>query len=194
MTVSGIMGSIDEARKALVRLTDRSRYETMVEVAAIFTELMELDGIKPIIVGGLAVEIYTRGQYTTQDIDLVLPRRDLANNVFLRLGFVKEGRHWFHPEIDVGIEIPGDALEDADKDKVTKLHLPSGKYVYVIGIEDIILDRLRACIYWKSPSDCEWGFRMVKVHRERLDMGYLLTAAGRERPPVLEKLREWLAE
>ncbi|WP_157404568.1 hypothetical protein [Shouchella shacheensis] len=29
--------------------------------------------------------------------------------------------------------------------------------VFVIGVEDIILDRLRACVHWKSSSDCEWG-------------------------------------
>lgn len=116
MSVNGTMGSIEEARKALTRLASKTRYETMIEVAAILTELMEPHGIKPIIVGGLAVEIYTRGQYTTQDIDLVLPRRDVANKILLQLGFTKEGRHWFHPEIDISIEIPGDALEDADEE------------------------------------------------------------------------------
>lgn len=188
------MSSIEEARQALSRLVSKNRYEAMVETVAIFTELMEPYGIKPVIVGGLAVEIYTRSQYTTQDIDLILARRDLADKIFLQLGFTKEGRHWFHPEIDVSIEIPGDALVDADEKKIIKLHLPSGKHVYVIGIEDIILDRLRACVYWKSTSDCEWGLRMLRVHRDRLDINYLLTAAGKERPPALKKLKEWLEE
>ncbi|BCV20930.1 hypothetical protein [Moorella sp. Hama-1] len=188
------MNSIEEARQAIARLASKNRYEVMIETTAIFTELMEPYGIKPVIVGGLAVEIYTRGQYTTQDIDLILGRRELANEIFLQLGFIKEGRHWFHPEIDIGIEIPNDVLEDADEEKIIKLHLPSGRYVYVIGIEDIILDRLRACIYWQSTSDCEWGLRMLKVHRDRLDIDYMLSAAGRDYPATLQKLKEWLNE
>ncbi|MEW6274370.1 MAG: hypothetical protein AB1556_04560 [Bacillota bacterium] len=92
----------------------------------------------------------------------------------------------------MGIEIPSEVLEGADPEKIIKVRLPSGRYVYVIGIEDIILDRLRACVHWKSTSDCEWGLRMFKVHRDRLDLDYLLSAAKQDRSSTLQKLREWL--
>lgn len=51
------MSSIDEARKALQQLQSNNRYAVMTEVAAIFTELMEPHGLRPVIVGGLAVEL-----------------------------------------------------------------------------------------------------------------------------------------
>lgn len=88
----------------------------------------------------------------------------MANEGLLALGFIKEGRYWYHLDLEVSVEIPDDMSEDADPEKVIKLHLESGKHVYVIGIEDIILDRLRACVHWKSTSDCEWGYRRLNVH------------------------------
>ncbi|KKM09587.1 hypothetical protein SY88_18565 [Clostridiales bacterium PH28_bin88] len=188
------MSSIEQARQAISQLVSKNRYEVMTEVTAIFTELMEPYGIKPVVVGGLAVEIYTRNQYTTQDIDLIMGRRDLANEIFFQLGFKKEGRHWFNPDLGISVEIPNDVLEDADEDRIIKVHLPSGRYVYVIGIEDIILDRLRACVHWKSTSDCEWGIRMLKVHRDRLAVDYMILEARKDHLSTLKKLEEWLKE
>lgn len=64
--------------------------------------------------------------------------------------------------------------------------------VYVIGIEDIILDRLRACIHWKSASDCEWGKRMFLLHRDRLDIEYMKEMTKRDLTRNL--LDKWLIE
>ena len=46
----------------------------MIEATAIVTKLMTghvEESDHPIIVGGLSLEIYTDGEYTTHDIDLV---------------------------------------------------------------------------------------------------------------------------
>jgi len=188
------VSSIEADIHALENLVGKNRYELMTEVAAIITAILEPHGIMPVVVGGLAVEIYTRGQYTTLDIDLVSPGRDLVGAILARLGFVKEGRHWYHPKLLVAIEIPGNVLEGADTEKVIKIHLPSGRYLYVIGIEDIILDRLRACVHWQSSSDCEWGLRMMKVHYSSLDLDYMHEMAKKAHYSTLQKLEEWLRE
>ncbi|MEW6081565.1 MAG: hypothetical protein AB1576_07295 [Bacillota bacterium] len=188
------MNSIEQFKKELVQLAGKSRYEIMTETTAIFTALIEPYGIIPVVVGGLAVEIYTRGQYTTLDIDLVMHRRELAGETLARLGFLQEGRHWYHPELEVAIEIPDDVLEGADREKIIKINLPSGRYLYVIGIEDIILDRLRACVHWRSTSDCEWGLRMLKVHYVSLDLDYMRTMAKNDHAATSYKLEEWLNE
>jgi hypothetical protein len=177
-----------------MNLAGKNRYEVMTETAAIFTSLLEPHGLMPVVVGGLAVEIYTRGQYTTLDIDIVMKRRDLAGDTLALLGFSKEGRHWYHPELEVAIEIPGDELEEADRNKIIKIHLQSGRHLYVIGIEDIILDRLRACVHWHSSSDCEWGLRMLKVHYASLDLDYMRTMANNGYAATSAKLAEWLNE
>jgi hypothetical protein len=171
------MNWIESARLALQQLEGKAKFETMLGTASIITALLEKSDLKAVIVGGFAVEIYTRSEYTTVDIDLIFSRRDLANDLLLALGFTKEGRHWYHSTLGVSIEIPNDMLENAEISKVVKLNLPDHEHVYVIGIEDIILDRLRACIHWKSSSDCEWGYRLFLIHFENLDIEYMIHRA-----------------
>jgi hypothetical protein len=54
------MISINEAKQKLTALESKSTFEKMVHTAAILTNLLEKKQIRPVIVGGLAVEIYTR--------------------------------------------------------------------------------------------------------------------------------------
>lgn len=188
------MSSIDYEKKRLRELKGKERFQIMTETVSSLTTLLEAYEVTPIVVGGLAVEIYTRGQYTTVDIDLVMQRRDLADDILRDLGFIKEGRHWYNPELMVAIEILGNILEGADSNRVTKILLENGRHLFVIGIEDIILDRLRACVHWQSSSDCEWGLRMLKVHIESLDIDYIKKMAEADHESSLEKLKEWLDE
>lgn len=182
--------NIDEARTRLRQLQNQSKFEKMLGVCSVLTGLTEQHRLKPIIVGGFAVEIYSRSEYTTVDIDLVFARRDLADQYLQGLGFVQSGRHWYHEDLGVSVEIPGDMLELADPEKVIKLNLPGQSHVYVIGLEDIILDRLRACVHWTSTSDCEWGFRLYLLHRERLDTDYLVQKAKED--STIGTLERWM--
>lgn len=186
------MNSIDEARDRLTKLKDKPKFEKMLQTTAILTGLLENENLHPIIVGGLAVEIYTRSEYTTSDIDLIFSQRSIADKYLRLLGFVPEGRHWYHEELLVSIEIPNDMLEDADDDRVIELELQDNLHVYVIGIEDIILDRLRACVHWKSSSDCEWGKRLFLMHAQRLDLSYLKATSHKDN--TLNELHNWLKE
>ena len=161
-------------------LNGKNNFEKMIGTVGILTHLLD-EKQRPVIVGGLAVEIYTRNEYTTVDIDLILNERAKADEILSELGFHKQGRHWFHPVLLVSLEIPNFVLEDADPEKVLELGLPNGMKVYVIGLEDIILDRLRACVHWKSESDCEWAERMFFLHHERLDIEYMRKTAKRDK-------------
>lgn len=162
------MISIDEARLRLEQLKDKTKFEKMVQVTAILTKVFERENLKPIIVGGLAVEIYSRNEYTTSDIDIIFSPREIADKYLQLLDFKHVGRYWYHEELMISIEIPNDLLEDADRERVIELMLQDGFHVFVIGLEDIILDRLRTCVHWKSSSDCEWGKRLFLLHYDRM--------------------------
>jgi hypothetical protein len=66
------------------------------------------------------------------------------------------------------------------------------KKVYVIGIEDIILDRLRSAVHWKSGEDREWGYRLLLIYFEDVDLTYI--EANFQHPSEREEFEVWLAE
>ena len=71
------MRNIQKAKEALAQLHDKPKFEKLIHTAALITELLLPQGVRPIIVGGLSVEIYTLNGYTTQDIDFVLTKVEL---------------------------------------------------------------------------------------------------------------------
>ncbi|WP_407272683.1 hypothetical protein [Radiobacillus sp. PE A8.2] len=185
------MKSIEDAKREIESLIPGNKFQKMLGVTTILTILLEERyRIFPVIVGGFAVEIYTRSDYTTIDVDLIISDRKVAGDILIQLGFKPEGRHWYHEDLMVSVEIPNDMLEDADYDKVMELNLSNNQKVFVIGIEDIILDRLRACIHWKSSSDCEWGHRMFLIHYDRLDLEYMKRVSHVDN--TIKQLNDWI--
>ncbi|HOJ93008.1 MAG TPA: DUF6036 family nucleotidyltransferase [Dictyoglomaceae bacterium] len=127
--------------------------------------------MRPIIVGENALEFYTLGSYATADIDIVCNEIEEVAKILRDWDFKKIGRHWFNPEIDIAIEIPDEFLA-GDYSKVTTVEI-EGLTAYIIGIEDLIIDRLNACFYWKSPQDCEWVRELILLYKDEIDWEYL---------------------
>ncbi|MFE4587464.1 DUF6036 family nucleotidyltransferase, partial [Bacillus subtilis] len=166
-------------------------YEAMINTASVITKLLEADKIKPIIVGGLSVEIYTENDYTTRDIDFVSDGHAKIANTLMSLGFRKEGtKDFVHDEIEVSVEIPSSFLHGS-YEKVVKMNVTDSLYVYVISIEDILLDRLRAATAWKSKEDSKWGFELLARNRDELDVDYLYE--NLEAPIEKEELDLWFS-
>ncbi|HAI21701.1 MAG TPA: hypothetical protein DCM14_07405 [Clostridiales bacterium UBA8153] len=175
------MLSRTEARSQLLLLAQGkpATFELFLRTMAVVTAACQAEGYHPVIVGGHAVSIYTRGDYATRDIDLVAP--DSIAGILADLGFSRgrEDRHWYHDELNLALEVPSCHLA-GDSGRVVKLNLDGGGAVFLIGVEDLILDRLRACVYWKSTVDCEWAGRLFAVHHQDIDLDYLLRAMERE--------------
>jgi hypothetical protein len=157
--------------------------------------LDELGADPAVIVGGHAVELYTSGSYKTADVDLVMIRDDLARALFERLGFEREGRFHYVTELDIPIEIPSSDLAGS-KERIVKLNTPDG-YCYVIGIEDLILDRLKAAEFWTDARSLEWARYLMSSQFERLDMEYMKLCASEESTKLLDRLEReyaWVAD
>jgi hypothetical protein len=47
----------------------------------------------------------------------------------------------------------------------------------VLGVEDLLVDRLRAWVHWKSDEDGRWAARLAALYADELDWSYLRTRA-----------------
>lgn len=50
-----------------------------------------------------------------------------------------------------------------------------GLRVVILGIEDLILDRLSAWVHGTSEEDGRWARRLALLHSDKLDWDYLRT-------------------
>lgn len=160
------------------------------------TTLYKQAGIRPIVVGGHAVELYTVGHYTTVDVDLVLSGRELAGQILEAVGFEAKRsgmRHWYHPDLALPIEIPDNTLAGS-LDKVLEVDVGDDAMVFVIGIEDLVIDRLESAVHHKSLSDMEWAEFLLQARWEDIDWDYIEARASQPQVDVMKALKELKAK
>lgn len=143
----------------------------LVALALVANRLAE-DGIEPILVGGAALELYTAGGYATGDVDLALPSIPAVDRAFADLGFAKRGRFWVREDLDLLFEAPAPAGLPGETAPRSEIEV-EGLRVVVIGVEDLLLDRVRAAVHWKSDEDRRWARRLAHLYAEKIDWSYL---------------------
>ncbi len=163
----------DELRQRLDALAEP--LERRLAFAALLTDaLEELGYLPPIVVGGHAVEFYTSGGYTTMDLDLVASS-DGLDRVLSLWRFQRLGRHWVHEELALAVEASGSRLE-GERDRTTEVTI-LGSRAYVMGLEDLIIDRVCAYVTWGSEADGRWASILLELHKARIDREYLCRRA-----------------
>lgn len=167
------------------------------------------DSSRPVLVGGAAVELLTRGAYTTGDLDFV---GELPSDVESKLrnqGFKRHGRNWIHEEGRVFIEFPADRLEAPETSVEIKFN---GSIVEILSPEAVLVDRLSAWAFWQSEVD---ALNAVLLWREvggainRRNLGELVRQRGLgesweafrrfvksigDRTPTEEELEQWIRD
>ena len=194
------MMHLSELKKEFAKLVHLSKHERMLELCALLTDYFQGKGIRPVVVGGLSVEIYTRNNYTTQDIDMIMDGRDQLGELLINeFNFKKEGRSWYHKELEISIEIPANFLEGS-QELVIQMQLESGRNIFVIGIEDIIIHRLESAVvsHRDNPEwsdDYDWAKRMFEIHKldqNLMDINYLQHASADK--DVISIIKKWMTK
>jgi len=167
-----------------------NRWERRLFFAAIISEFLQKNyGVELVVVGGNAVEFYTLGSYSTEDIDIVITNFEIIENLLQDFDFEKINRIWYREDIDISIDITGSQLA-GDPKRVSKVSI-KGKMVQVIGLEDIIVDRLNAFVHWKSEQDGLWAQEMVAIHQEDIDWKYIEQRCKKEQvASALEEIKK----
>ncbi len=170
-------------------------FQRTIYVMSIISERLKKKGILPVIIGGAAVEFYTRDWYATGDIDLAIDKkkREGFGEIMEEFGFHREGRMWIREDLNLYIEIPAD-IKDVSADRLTEVKTEKGS-AYVIGPEDILLDRIQAAEHWKSQGDREQAIRIGAAFYDEIDWGYTRKRCKKELSEsmldeVLEAIRD----
>ncbi len=169
------MGKARQADQLRSRLGEAARAadagERTLLLAAVLTDAFKAVGWQPVLVGGAAVEVYTRAAYMTADLDFVAPSGPATQRVMEALGFEREGRVWYEAELGIVVEFPSSTLAPA---RATEIEV-EGVAVAIIEIEDLIVDRLAAWKYWRWHPDGVAAGLLLAIHGGRLDevrLGY----------------------
>jgi hypothetical protein len=131
---------------------------------------------RPVLVGGLAVEVFSGGNYSTVDIDLVFPDNSQVDALLIPEGFARKGRYWENTDLDLIVECPGSVFLH----KKDEIELDDGKKFLITSLEEIIIDRLNACVHWQSRSDCEIVEVLLATKVKNIDYEYLKKRAIEE--------------
>lgn len=150
--------------------------EIQLRTAAVITRALERLGGNAVVVGGSAVSFYTGGSYLSRDVDLVTAASGAAlSELLVVLGFERRDGAWVHTVTDVIVDFPAPPLA-GDPERTVKVATPDGP-VTVIGIEDLLIDRLNAAVHWKDTEAREWCISMLAIHKD-LDLEYLAQQAA----------------
>lgn len=173
---------------AKIKATESPLARQLLIVGLVSHLLEEKGKSAPIIIGGCALSYYTREVYFTADIDLAYADRESLDAVLNSLDFHKKGRYWVSEDLDIAIEVPASQLAGEDS-PIEIVELGEGLKCKVLGLEDLIIDRLNACKHWKSEIDCEMAELLVHRYKDELDWRYLEKKASLPENDTLREMR-----
>ena len=123
------------------------------------------------LVGGQAVETYTAGQFTTGDMDITTTDSKATERVLASLDFEEIGMIWLNKRLGVAVHIVGQ-FPNANPDKARNIEV--GPYnVNVIGVEDLIVDRLAHVKFFNVAGDMEKAKVLYTNFKRQIDENYL---------------------
>jgi len=126
--------------EALLRLEDET--ERKLAVAALIDNVVRLARrFRAIVIGGVAVEFWTRGAYSTADIDLYSTRTAVDERL-AELGLHPEGRHWVDPEHDLFNRSPGE-FSGTGRGSHPRSGFRQVRRALVLSPEDVLVYRLQ---------------------------------------------------
>jgi len=174
---------------ARIRKTESPLKRQLLMVGLLSKLLEERDKEIPTVIGGCALSYYSRDVYFTADIDLAYADREALDTVLRDIGFNKKGRYWISDDLKIAIEAPASTLAGEDS-PVEVVELGEGLQCRIIGLEDLIIDRMNACKYWNSEIDCEMVELLLTRYREEMDWAYLENKAALPENNTLQELNK----
>ncbi len=173
----------------IIQKTESPLKKQLLVVGLLTKLLREMNKPPPVIIGGCALSYYSREIYFTSDIDLGYSDREALDKALKNIGFKKEGRYWVNETLKVLIEAPASSLAGEDS-PLEVVELGEGLQCFIIGIEDLVIDRLNAYKHWKSEIDGELVELLIRRYKDELDWSYLEKKATLPENDTLSEILE----
>lgn len=157
---------------------------------ALVTHLLEQKA-KPVptVIGGCALSYYSREVYFTSDIDLAYADTEALDEILKDIGFARQGRYWVSENLNLAVEVPASRLAGEDS-PLEIIEFEGGLRCQILGLEDLIIDRLNACKHWASQIDCEMVELLLKKYYNEVDWNYLAKKAALPENNIQSELLE----
>lgn len=167
-----------------------SPFKKQLLIVGLLTQLLKrMNKQAPVIIGDCALSYYSREVYFTSDIDLAYGDREALDTALKGVDFKKEGRYWINEGLKVVIEVPASALPGEDS-PLEVVELGEGLQCSILGIEDLLIDRLNAFKHWKSEIDGEMVELLIGHYKDDLDWSYLEKRAKLPENDMLPEILE----
>ena len=151
--------------------SENLRYRKVRTFAALLGKESGLGAEGLTIVGGSALEVYTEGDYASEDVDLVADSRERVERVLDSWGFLPEGKFWIHRDLRLWVEIV-DGHYTGSRTRNRIVSTPYGE-VRLASLEDIVWKRTIEARAWNRPTALEEARLLVRRYGARLDWAYI---------------------
>ncbi len=128
----------------------------MKELGGFICDALIAKKIHVVLSGGSCVEIYSQGEYTSWDLDLINQYNEQFKKihaVMSELGFRERDRYFIHKETKLFVEFPSGPLGvgDAPVDEIAEIDTEAG-VLRLLTPTDCIKDRLAAYYHWDDEQ------------------------------------------
>jgi len=128
----------------------------MKELGGLICDALIEKNIHVVLSGGSCVEIYSRGEYTSWDLDLINQYNEQfqkIHTVMDDLGFTEHDRYFVHKDTKLFVEFPSGPLGvgDAPVEDIAEIDTEAG-VLRLLTPTDCIKDRLAAYYHWDDEQ------------------------------------------
>jgi len=126
------------------------------ELGSLICSALKASNIHVVLSGGSCVEIYSRGEYTSWDLDLINQYNEQFKKIHTimdGLGFKEHDRYFVHDETKYFIEFPSGPLGvgDAPVEEIAEIETEAG-VLRLLTPTDCVKDRLAAYYHWDDEQ------------------------------------------
>lgn len=155
----------------------KEKYWKTLVFATLLAQEADLDDTGMIVVGGSAIEIYTKGGYLSGDIAILGDAKRLLP-VLEQWRFTKTGRIWYRRDWNIAVDVMSKEYH-GDWGHTNIYSSPYGS-IRVAAIEDLLVSRLISAKYWQIPTDIEHAVLLAVDYDSIIDWEYVTERAKRE--------------